>query len=78
MPRNDRKPTTSVMVVTNGPEDTAGSTPSRVSSQRDQDAAERRRRQHRHHRQRDDQAEVGDVEPERRDDAHDQSRRPGR
>src|SRR5262245_37467252 len=30
IPRNDRNPTTSVTVVTNGPDDTAGSTPSRV------------------------------------------------
>ncbi len=31
IPRNEKNPTTSVIVVTNGPDDTAGSTPSFVS-----------------------------------------------
>ena len=32
MPRNEKKPTMSVTVVTNGPDETAGSTPRRLSS----------------------------------------------
>ena len=41
MPRNEKKPTTSVMVVTKVPDATAGSAPHPLQHHRDQDAAER-------------------------------------
>ena len=71
MLRKEKNPTTSVIVVTNGPDDTAGSTPKRISSERNQNAAKRCGRQHAHHGEADHQAEVADVEPCRRDRAHD-------
>ena len=63
IPRNEKKPTTSVTVVTNGPDATAGSTPEPVQRERNQDPAERRRHQLADHRQPDHDAEVGHLEP---------------
>ena len=63
MPRNEKKPTTSVTVVTNTPDDTAGSSRKPLEHQRDQDAGERRGEQVADHREPDDDAEVGHLEP---------------
>ena len=65
MPRKAKKPTTSVMVVTKGPDETGGIDPKSRQHQRNDDAAERGRGQHADHRKPDHHSEVGDLEPRR-------------
>ena len=63
-PRKAKKPTTSVTMVTNTPEATAGSKPARVSVKRDEDAGQRRRQQIEDHGRGDHQPQLADAEPE--------------
>ena len=55
--RKAKKPTTSVTVVTNTVEETAGSKPMRLSAERNEDAGKRRRQQIDDHRRADDESE---------------------
>ena len=65
MPRNEKKPTTSVTVVTNGLGGDRRVEPEPMQRERNEDAAERRRDQIADHRKPDHDAEARHLEPGR-------------
>ena len=71
-PRKAKKPTQSVIMVTNTPEAMAGSRPQRIEAERNEDARQRRDQEIDDHGRADHQAELAAAEPVEGDRPHDQ------